>query len=129
VSIYARPTLRYTDRREHYNMLESADCVSVAGGKRRCKTDVRRGEPPSLTRLHTLVILTAAEILDHALNDLSAEQRTLVEAHVLDHQSVHTLVRRRGVPKRDIERALAAAFEAMRYALVRRGIRGFRECL
>jgi DNA-directed RNA polymerase specialized sigma24 family protein len=79
---------------------------------------------PQLARLHTVVVFTAAEILAHALEQLSPELRSVVEAHVFDDQSVYTLVRRRGLPKRDIESTLAAAFDAMRYALVRRGVRG-----
>ena len=70
------------------------------------------------------MILSAAELIAAALDDLPADIRSIVQSHYLDGESVRKIQKCRPMKCRDIEAVIAAALEEMRKALKSRGFEG-----
>ena len=74
--------------------------------------------------IDTTMILSAAELIAAALDDLPADIRSIVQSHYLDGESVRKIQKCRPMKCRDIEAVIAAALEEMRKALKSRGFEG-----
>ena len=71
------------------------------------------------------VILTAADLLSAALDELSPDIRSMMDAHFFDGDSTFRIQRQRHMKRRDVETVIGAALETMRISLRLRGVRGF----
>ncbi len=75
------------------------------------------------------MILTAAEILDSAMDDLDPDIRAIVTDHFFDGASVFKIQRHRQMKKREVETCLATALDDIKAYMLRRGVRASTDLL
>ena len=76
--------------------------------------------------LHTVVIVTASELVNAVVSDLPPDVRSIVGQHFQDGDSVFKIQRQRGMKRRDVEARIETALGAMRRALRSRGVKTVR---
>ena len=85
--------------------------------------------PPFPPVLHIGMLLNASELLNAALNELSPDIRTAVEAHFFDGASIFTIQRQCKAKRQDVEECITTALNEMRVYMRRRGIQGSSDVL
>ena len=73
-------------------------------------------------RIDTNMILTAAEILNSAMGELTPDIRAIVTDHFFDGASVHKIQRQRRMKRLEVEACITTALNGIKEYMLRRGI-------
>jgi hypothetical protein len=108
----------------------SAGWVSSSAQGCRFKMAIRRGAVAVLApAIDTDMILTPAEILDSAMDELAPDIRAIVTDHFFDGASVYKIQRQRRMKKVEVETCLATALDGIKEYMRSRGIRATADLL